>query len=99
MSANKAQFIAKLAENSGLTLAQAEAATNAMPETLGEWMKEYGAVSPGSFVGELDGGIRLEMSRSVTPAPHWEVRASFTAGGLADFGDGSARFGLPVENA
>lgn len=99
MSANKSQFISKLAENSGLTLAQAESATNALPETFGEWLKESGAVSPGSFIGEIDGGLRFEMSRTMTPSPHWAVDVKFTASGLADFGDGATRFGLPVENA
>lgn len=99
MSASKSQFISTLSAKAGITLAEAEAATNALPEALGEWLKANGAVSPGSFVGEIDGGLRLEMSRTMTPAPHWTLDIKMTASGLTDFGDGSARFGLPVENA
>jgi len=99
MAATKAQFIATLSAKAGITIAEATAAVNAMPEAFGEWLKENGAVAPGSFIGEIDGGLRLEMSRAMTPAPHWTVDVKFTAAGLNDFGDGATRFGLPVENA
>lgn len=99
MSANKAQFIATLASKAGIALADAQAATDALPEALGQWLKDYGAGAPGEFSGEIENGMAFSMGRDTAPAPHWEVRASFTAGGLADFGDGSSRFGLPVENA
>ena len=99
MPANKAQFVAKLSENTGLSTAQAEAVTNALPETLGEWLKEHGADAPGSFVGEIDGGLRLELTRTPIPTPHWNLGIELTATGLDDFGEGSGRFGLPVENA
>ncbi len=99
MAANKAQFIAILSVKAGISLAEATAATNALPEALGEWMKVNGATAPGQFVGEMDGGLRLVMSRDVAPAPHWEIKATLTDAGLTDFGDGAARFGLVVENA
>lgn len=99
MAANKSQFIAKLAEKSGLTLAQAEAATNAMPETFGEWLKESGASGSGSFSGEIADGFKMEMSRTTSPSPHWTLKTTLTPGGLTDFSDGATRFGLVVENA
>lgn len=99
MSANKSQFIAKLAAKSGLTLAQAEAATNALPEALGEWMKDGGASGPGTFTGDIDDSLSLNMTRTMSPNPHWILKTTLAPGGLTDFGNGSLRFGLPVENA
>lgn len=98
MSANKAQFINILSAKAGISIAEATAATNALPEAFGEWLKTNGA-GPGSFTGEIDGGLKFDMARTMTPAPHWTVDVKFTASGLSDFGDGATRFGLPVENA
>lgn len=99
MAADKTQFIAILASKAGITIAEATAATNALPEALGEWMKTHGPVAPGHFVGEMDGGLRLELLRDAAPAPHWELKTTLTNSGLGDFGDGNLRFGLVVENA
>lgn len=98
MSATKTEFIAKLAAKSGLTLAQAEAATNALPEAFGEWLHDGGASGPGSFTGEIDDNFKMNMTRTMSPNPHWILQTSLAPGGLTDFGNGSARFGLPVEN-
>lgn len=101
MAANKAQFIAALETAAGISTAEATAATNALPEALGAWMKDNGAGAPGSgtYSGEIADGLKLEMTRTTQPAPHWVVKVTFTAGGLTDYGDGAARFGLAVENA
>ena len=99
MSATKPQFIAKLAAKSGLTLAQAESATNAIPETLGEWIREHGTNGPGSYSGVMDGGLQLNMNRAPTPAPHWNLEIKMTSDGLSDYGNADSRFGLVVENA
>ncbi len=99
MSANKAQFVATLASKAGITLADAQAATEALPEALGQWLKDYGAGAPGEFSGEIENGMAFSMGRDTAPAPHWAVKVGFTTAGLADFGDGTYRFGLPVQNA
>lgn len=97
--ANKAQLIQRLATASGLTIQQATAAVNALPEAFGDWLKNDGPNGPGSYKGEADGGLSFEMTRSMSPTPHWSVKISLTDVGLADFGDSPVRFGLPVQNA
>ena len=97
--ADKAQFIAVLSAKAGISIAEATAATNALPEAFGEWLKTHGAAAPGIFSGEIADGLKFDMARTMTPAPHWTVDIKLTAGGLNDFGDGAARFGLAVENA
>lgn len=99
MAANKAEFIAILSAKAGITIAEATAATESLPEAFGEWLKTHGASAPGQFNGSIEDGLNLEMTRSVTPAPHWTLKVTMSANGLNDFGDGAARFGLAVENA
>lgn len=99
MSANKAQFIATLAAKSGLSVADATAAANALPETFGEWLKTHGASGPGYYSGDIDGSFHMHLSRDIAPTPHWELSMRFQDAGLDDFGNGSDRFGLPVVNA
>jgi len=99
MAANKAQFIDILSAKAGISIAEATAATNALPESLGEWIRVNGSVGSGLYSGTIDDGLKLDMTRSATPTPHWSVKATFTPSGLDDFGDGANRFGLVVENA
>ena len=97
MAATKEQFVALLAENTGLSLAQAESVVNAWPETRGEWMRNHGADGPGVFNGD-DGNEALKMTRVAEPTPHWILESEPTASFLTDYGDGSTRFGLLVTN-
>ncbi len=97
MAANKTQFIDVLAHLTGLTNAQAENVTNKLPDALGIWLKNNGATAPGQFIGEMDGGLRLELNRQANPN-QWNLNTTLTGSGLIDFGDGSDRFGLPVVN-
>lgn len=96
--ANKAQFIQKLSAVSGLSIADATAAVNALPEAAGAWLREYGTNGSGSYTGTVEGGLSFSMQRTPTPTPAWIVQVTLTPDGLTDFGDGSDRFGLPVQN-
>ena len=97
MAANKTQLIAILAENSGLTLAQAEAFLNALPESYGEWMRNHGAEPGPTYIGD-DGNFTLSMSRVPPPGAAWVLKLEPRASFLADYGNGDERFGLPVTN-
>jgi len=96
--ANKAQLAIILAAKSGITVAQAYDALTALPEATGEWMKNHGANGPGVFTGEIDGNISFGMTRTMTPTPRWILKVEPLPAFLADFGDGTARFGLEVVN-
>lgn len=95
--AAKTQFIDVLAHLTGLTNAQAETVVNKLPDALGIWLKNNCATAPGQFIGEMDGGLRLELNRQANPN-QWNLNTTLTGSGLIDFGDGSDRFGLPVVN-
>jgi hypothetical protein len=97
--ANKAQFIDTLAHRTSLDATQAEEVTNALPEVFGEWLRSFGiAPQGGVYSGEIAGGLKFDMVRKQDPN-RWELKITFTGNGLADFGDGTDRFGLTVVNA
>lgn len=98
MPANKAQLAIILAAKSGLTQPQTEAALNALPEAIGQWLLDHGADAPGVFNGEVDANLSVGLSRTPTPTPRWILKLEPLAAFLDDFGNGSARFGLPVVN-
>jgi hypothetical protein len=97
MPGTKQDFVRLLALNSGLTEAQAEQAVNALPETCGRFTRDYGATGPGAYNAGYPGGFQFAMTRQQSPA-QWSLNITLDAAALADFGDGSDRFGLPVVN-
>jgi len=98
MSATKAQLDQILSASTGVALANVAQVTSALPDALGKWMKENGSVAPGTFSGDAS-GIKLEMTRAASPSPHWKLDVDGSPAFLDDYGDGSGRFGLPVQNA
>lgn len=97
MPGTKQDFVRLLALKSGLTDAQAEAALDALPDTLGRWTRDYGANGPGAYSAGVSGNLQVQMTRQLNPA-QWNLNLTFDSAGLTDFGDGSDRFGLPVVN-
>ncbi len=97
MPGTKQDFIRLLALKSGLTDAQAELAVNALVDTCGRFVKDYGATGPGNYTAGYPGGPQFVMNRQANPN-QWNLNITFDADALNDFGDGSDRFGLPVVN-
>lgn len=93
----KQDFVRLLALNSGLTDAQAEQAVNALPETCGRFVKDYGATGPGNYTAGFQNFFQFSMNRQPSPA-QWNLNITLDADALNDFGNGSDRFGLPVVN-
>lgn len=86
-----------MALNSGLSESQAEQAVNALPETCGRFTRDYGAAGPGQYNAGYPGGFQFAMTRQANPT-QWNLKITFDADALNDFGNGSDRFGLPVVN-
>ncbi len=97
MAAKKTDLVRLLALNSGLTEAQAEAALDAIPETAGRWVRDYGATGLGAYSAGVPGNLQFSLNRQANPN-QWNLNITLDADGLNDFGNGSDRFGLPVVN-
>ena len=94
---SKQDFTRLLALKSGLTEPQAAAAVDALVDTCGRYVKDYGANGPGSYIAGFPAFLQFAMTRQASPA-QWALNITLDAAALADFGDVSDRFGLPVVN-